>query len=107
MGLAKAMSWICELGYKHAIFEADAKIVVDAILAAKVDGFDFGSLVLTCRTFLHAELTFSLRFVRRQANVLAHAFARLSHSYASPQSWCSMPSYVNATFLSMCTTVDH
>lgn len=54
-GMLGTINWVRELGYKHVIFEADAKIIVNSILADRMDGSEFRNLVLACWSLLQAE----------------------------------------------------
>ncbi|XVE48588.1 hypothetical protein DITRI_Ditri01bG0013500 [Diplodiscus trichospermus] len=59
----------------------DAKYAVDTMYFSRVDVFEFDSIVRACRNVLHTENGFSMCYVRRRVNGVAHALARLSHSH--------------------------
>lgn len=68
-------------------FEVDAKVVSDAIKDNRLDISEFGSIIRASHQILQQEPMFLVKFIRRQANVVAHELAREALSYASPTSW--------------------
>ena len=60
----------------------------------KLDRSEYGSLIRECSSILSKEDGFNVHFVRRQANEIAHVFAKLSYSLASPMVWHEPPYHV-------------
>lgn len=84
--LLQGLHWALDLQLTNVIFELDAKLVVDAIHANVPDFSEFGSIIPECRKLLFNHPNFLVKFVRRQANVVAHSLARVATSYPSPMS---------------------
>ncbi|XVF85330.1 hypothetical protein PTKIN_Ptkin17bG0109100 [Pterospermum kingtungense] len=74
----------------------DAKVVVDAIRNGGEDDTEFGLLIRECRSCLDKEEFFSLCFVKRQVNQVAHTLARASRFYTSPYVSFEAPSCLGA-----------
>ncbi|XVF49851.1 hypothetical protein PTKIN_Ptkin04bG0049500 [Pterospermum kingtungense] len=104
MGILKALSWVHGRDYRRVMFEFDAKGVVEAIGANKVDSSEFGVIVGECRRFLQMEAGFSLHFVKSRANGMAHVFVMQSQFYASSVKWLSLPAFVDLSLLNVCNS---
>jgi len=66
-------------------FELDSKTVVDSLYGNKCGASNFSAMINDCRRLLASDLeTSDVRFIQRQANEVAHSFARvaLRHSFA-------------------------
>jgi hypothetical protein len=63
-------------GISHVIFEIDSKNVVDAIYIVQLDIFEFSSLICNIRNILSLNSNFKVKFIKRQANMVAHKLAR-------------------------------
>ncbi|KAL8543828.1 hypothetical protein ACS0TY_004396 [Phlomoides rotata] len=61
--------------------------VVDAVKKECSDDSAFGDYARRCRLILGSQPGFSVHFVHRNANVVAHCLARTSHSFTSPFVW--------------------
>eukprot|EP00257_Ricinus_communis_P027818 XP_025015232.1 uncharacterized protein LOC112536661 [Ricinus communis] len=79
IGLREAVQWVLSLGRSNVIFEYDAKVVVDAVLSGAADLFEFGAVIADCRLLLQHGCNYSVQFIRKQANLVAHSLARASH----------------------------
>lgn len=78
MDFFEALSWVKDLGLENVVIEGDSKIVADRfslILWGSVD-----------RRILRQNPTYSVNFVRRNANKMTHAFVRASRNFGS--SYC-------------------
>lgn len=104
MGLLEALSWIQGLGHKKVQFDMDAKIVVDAIHSTKDNASEFDSIVKQYKYIIHQKSYYSMSFVNRGANAIAHVLARESRSHASP-SICFNPLNYIDIFLVNCNAV--
>ncbi|XVF80380.1 hypothetical protein PTKIN_Ptkin15bG0065400 [Pterospermum kingtungense] len=91
MCVREALSWVKNQGFHLVCFETDAKYVVDAIHWEQQDYSKYGSLIYECKSLLKNDVSFSIHFVRRQANEIAHTLAKLSCSLASPALWREPP----------------
>ncbi|XP_073015730.1 uncharacterized protein [Primulina eburnea] len=95
MGLREALSWIREMKFNQVIFEMDAQIIVKAVNSTKVDESEFGAIIEDCRSILKQEPSFSVIFISRLANGVAHALAKESRTYANPCHWSSPPNHIS------------
>ncbi|KAK6151805.1 hypothetical protein DH2020_014440 [Rehmannia glutinosa] len=91
MGVREALSWIYGLGIQQVVVETDAKYVVDGLSSLEKGMTEYDSILQECRVLLHSEPAFSVDFVRRSANKVAHELAKESFSFDSPSVWSSPP----------------
>lgn len=75
MGFVEALSLVKRLSLDKVIIKGDAKIVVDAINSSSTFNSSFGDYIEKCKEILRDSPNFSVVFVRRNANYVAHAFA--------------------------------
>lgn len=72
---------IHELGFDFVDFEMDAKCVVDNMINQQSNDYDLDAITLKCNCLLTLFFRNShVKFVRRQANKVAHALARVTLS---------------------------
>jgi ribonuclease HI len=62
-------------GISHVVVETDSKSLVDAIHHLHVGSSEFSLLVCQIKNVLFANPNFMVRFVKRQANIVAHTLA--------------------------------
>ncbi|CAN1237192.1 hypothetical protein LINGRAPRIM_LOCUS1835 [Linum grandiflorum] len=72
----EGITWAGELRYSQAIIETDCQLVHKAIVGVAADIIEFGCLVAECKTKLLSKPGFSVGFVKRDGNGVAHAIAR-------------------------------
>lgn len=60
------------------IFELDCKTIVDRISSNHHDCSEFETIIANCRHILYQFPHFRVEFVKRQANVVAQALARVA-----------------------------
>jgi len=91
IGLLYAMHWVKDLNLVNMDFETDSKVVAESIY--KGEGVsDFMAIIHKCRHLLMTDLANSdVRFIRRQANSVAHSLARETLNYASFQYHLNIP----------------
>ena len=83
------------MGYQKVVYELGIKIVIDVVHSVAYDDvFEFGFIIQSCIHVLDQEQNYVICYVRRQANALAYALARASHSFASPTIWYQPPSFI-------------
>ncbi|MCH95758.1 cytochrome P450, partial [Trifolium medium] len=76
MGLLSALKWVDELQLRDVDFEMDCKRVVDCLYSGRTYNSDFGDILRDCRNVLATNLVNShVKFIRRQANEVAHRLA--------------------------------
>lgn len=48
---------------------------------------EFRSLVQICKAFMNANQSYKVYFIKRKANIVTHTLAMTSRSYANPQTF--------------------
>jgi len=77
LGLHSALQWLSDMQMDGVDFETNLKLTSDAFLSTRNDTSEFGSIISSCRLLFSSFFSnFRVEFVRRQANAVAHAFAR-------------------------------
>ncbi|XP_058778870.1 uncharacterized protein LOC131652897 [Vicia villosa] len=95
LGLFKTLKWVHELGFDNMDFELDAKRVVDNVTNPKPNDSDFGAITGECNRLMALLFRNShVKFVRRQANEVAHALARVAPSFASFHNFLEIPTCI-------------
>ncbi|EEF30102.1 conserved hypothetical protein [Ricinus communis] len=94
MRLREALSWIRGKWYQRVIFELDCQQIVHAVtnFLASVD--EFGSLIRECAELLAENNSYSVIFVKRQANEIAYMLARAPHSHAGLRVCFEPPTFI-------------
>jgi len=73
-------------------FETDSKLTADAFLSTMNDLSKLGCIISSCRSLFSTFFSNSrVEFVRRQANMVAHALGREAMSLASPAVYFEIP----------------
>ena len=80
-----------QLGFQNVRMETDVKYVAMSLSRKKQDRYEYGSIIREHSSILSNEDGYSVHFVRRQANEIAHVLAKLSSSLASPMVWYEPP----------------
>jgi ribonuclease HI len=83
MALLEAMKTMEQHGFSHVIYETDSKNVVDAIHNLRMGISEFSSIICNIRNVLALNPNFVVKFVKRQANMVAHTLARAAIVWAS------------------------
>jgi ribonuclease HI len=91
IAIKEAMSELMQRGLSCVIFESDSKIVVDAISSRHVGISEFSVLISDIKSLLEANPNFEVKFVKRQANMVAHSLARAAYSMTSRSVFESIP----------------
>ncbi|GAU33973.1 hypothetical protein TSUD_61040 [Trifolium subterraneum] len=64
-------------------FESDSKVLIEAIHMKRRGNSEFLSIVHDILSLMSSFINFKVKFVRRQANLVAHTLARATNSWAS------------------------
>ncbi|XP_073300593.1 uncharacterized protein [Primulina huaijiensis] len=91
IGLLEALSWIRNMDYSNVMFEVDAQTLHLAMRGNVNDNMEFGGIMESCRDIVASKPGFSVHFVRKQANEIAHMLAKYSRFYDSPFVWVETP----------------
>ena len=90
-GLLSALQWVKELNLENMDFETDSKVVTYSIYG-KGDVSDFMAIINDCKHLLGTDLTNSdVKFIRRQANGVAHSLAKEAPYNASFHIYHNIP----------------
>jgi len=95
LSLLEALTFPDNQGMEFVIFESDCKLVVDTIISTSTPSNEFGDIIYRCKTLLASHNNYSVFYVRRQANRVAHNIARASLSHPSPYLFFDVPDYVS------------
>ncbi|GAU35307.1 hypothetical protein TSUD_389320 [Trifolium subterraneum] len=81
--LLLAMEEARHRGLDRVQFESDSKVLVEAIHMKRRGNSEFLSIVHDIISFMSSFLNFEVKFVRRQANSVAHTLAMAANSWSS------------------------
>jgi ribonuclease HI len=91
IALLNSMRDMVQRGVSHAIFESDSKSLVDAINHIHAGVSDFSIIVQQINNVLSLNPNFMVRFIKRQANIVAHTLARAAISWPRRCNLDSLP----------------
>ncbi|KAK2390980.1 hypothetical protein QL285_064484 [Trifolium repens] len=91
MALVEAMEEVIRRGLPFVIFESDSKIVVEAISSRQTGVSEFSLLISHIQSLLSLNHYFEVKYVRRQANTVAHYLARAAFSMSRRRVFDSVP----------------
>jgi ribonuclease HI len=94
LGLLEAIKLAAARGYHSVTFESDCRFVVDAVNTTQVPQNEVGDIISSCQELLSFHSHFYVKYVRRQANEVAHSIARASLSHPRPYIFNDVPSYL-------------
>jgi ribonuclease HI len=83
IAILEAMKVITQKGISNVIFETDSKSTVDAIHALRGGNSEFCSFICHIQNALSCNQNFLVKFIKRQANMVAHTLARAAIAWAS------------------------
>jgi ribonuclease HI len=98
MALLEAMEEAIHRGFSPIIFESDSKLVVDAISTRQSGVSEFSILITRIQSMLRSNNYFEVKYVKRQANKVAHHLARAAFSLSSRRIFDLVPPCI-ATYL--------
>ncbi|GAU45937.1 hypothetical protein TSUD_238390 [Trifolium subterraneum] len=92
--LLLAMEEARHRGLDRVQFESDLKVLIEAIHMKRRGNSKFLSIVPDILSLMSSFINFEVKFVRRQANLVAHTLARAANSWASFHRFESIPFYI-------------
>jgi len=99
LGLLSTMYWVRDLQLGGVDFELDSKTVVGSLYGSKSGVSNFSAVINDCRRLLASDLvTSDVRF-RRQANEVAHSFARVALRHVSFHIHIRIPSCISTIIM--------
>ncbi|GAU42623.1 hypothetical protein TSUD_238160 [Trifolium subterraneum] len=81
--LLLAMEEARHRGLDRVQFESDSKVLIEAIHMKRRGNSEFLSIVHDILSFMSSFSNFEVKFIRRQANSVAHSLARAANSWSS------------------------
>ncbi|CAJ2634618.1 unnamed protein product [Trifolium pratense] len=94
IALLEALKVLEQRGISHVIFETDSKSVVDAIHNLRSGSSEFSSIICLIKNTLLCNPNFKVKFIKRQANMVAHTLARAAISWSSRCTFESIPTCI-------------
>jgi ribonuclease HI len=91
IALIEALRAMDQRGISHVIIESDSKSVVDAICHFRGGGSEFSYLISHINNILLSNTNFVVKFIKRQANMVAHTLARAAISWSRRCTFDSLP----------------
>jgi ribonuclease HI len=98
LAIIEAMEVVIDRGFPFVIFESDSKLVVDAISSRQTGVSEFSILISHIQSLLRRNNYFEVKYVKRQANKVAHSLARAAFSMSRRRIFDSIPPCI-ATYL--------
>ncbi|WJX78361.1 hypothetical protein P8452_61592 [Trifolium repens] len=99
MALIEAMEEVLHMGLSFVIFESDSKLVVDAISSRQAGVSDFSILISHIQSLISNNNYFEVKYVKRQANRVAHSLARAALSMSSRRVFDSVPPCIDSILI--------
>nr|KYP31420.1 hypothetical protein KK1_048281 [Cajanus cajan] len=81
--MLEAIQYLIHSPYDNVCVETDCKQVADHLNSPQVLHSEYGIIINQCRSLLRSHQNLQVRFIRRQANRVAHTLARVARSSAS------------------------
>jgi len=98
--LLLTLRWVRDHQLGIVEFEIYSKIVVDSLYGSKCGVSNYSPMINGCRRLLAYDLvTFDVRFIRRQANKVAHSLARMALCHVSFRIYIKIPSFISTIII--------
>jgi ribonuclease HI len=91
LALIEALRVLEQRGITHVVIEMDSKTVVDAIYHLRNGYFEFSLIISQINNILRCNPNFEVKFIKRQANMVAHTLARAAISWSRRCIFESLP----------------
>jgi ribonuclease HI len=98
MALLHALKEMEQIGLSQVIFETDSKSVVDAIQHYRGGNSEFSSIIGHIHNVLLLNPNFMVKFIKRQANMVAHTLARVAISWSRRYIVNTLPACIATPF---------
>ncbi|KAK2379054.1 hypothetical protein QL285_066894 [Trifolium repens] len=89
------MKELQQRGFNDVIFGIDAQKIVYAIRHRNTGVSEFSSIINKIKCMVSLNLGFELKFIRRQANMIAHTIAKAVILWSHRHIFDSIPSCIN------------
>ncbi|XP_058771922.1 uncharacterized protein LOC131645266 [Vicia villosa] len=82
IALKEVIQGAINLHLQHIIFESDSQIVVQATKDPSLGNSEFSLIINSIRNLLSSRNDFEVKFVKRQANCVAHSLAKAANFWS-------------------------
>ena len=100
VAIYESLKWVEDLCVTEVAIESDSLLGVTAVNKDFLNYMELGTLVQQCKDLLRNRGDISVKFIRKQANKVAHELAKISCVSNSYVVISSPPSYLLETILS-------
>lgn len=80
MTLREALQGVISLQLNNVTFESDSQLVVQVIHSKYLGRSEFSLIILSIKSLLHLFSNFEVKFIKRQADSVAHTLAKVVNS---------------------------
>ncbi|XP_058774507.1 uncharacterized protein LOC131648802 [Vicia villosa] len=94
LALKEAMQHAISLNMECVIFESDSQVVVQAVNSNATGCSELSFIFLSIKRMLVSFPNFGVKFVKRQANVVAHSLTKAANSWSRRSSLSIIPSCI-------------
>ncbi|CAJ2639496.1 unnamed protein product [Trifolium pratense] len=95
VALLEAIKLAVQRGYDRVVFESDSQTLVNSIYAARhIEISEFSMIIHKIKSVLVVFPNFEVKFIRRQADSVAHTLARAANYWASHRFFEFIPSCI-------------
>ncbi|XP_045809903.1 uncharacterized protein LOC123904263 [Trifolium pratense] len=91
LALLDAMQSVILMNVEHIVFESDSEIVVDGVHTRYGGNSEFSMLISSIKSLLTLHSNFEVKFIKRQANSVAHLLAKAANSWPRRCGFYSLP----------------
>jgi ribonuclease HI len=99
LALLHALKEMEQRGLTQVIFETDSKSVVDAIQHIRGGNSEFSAIICNINNVLLRNPNFVVKFIKRQANMVAHTLARAAISWSRRYIVDSLPPCITSLLI--------
>lgn len=82
LALKEAIHEAIDLHLENVIFESDSQRAIQAIHSNHTGGSEFNFIIKSIKTLLHVSPNFEVKFIKHQANSIAHSLRREANSWS-------------------------
>jgi ribonuclease HI len=97
LALREAIQAATHLNLENIIFECDSQTVVKAIHAQSGGNSEFSIIIASIKSLLNLHSNFEVKFVKRQANSVAHLLAKAANSWSRRNVFHTIPLCIENT----------
>jgi ribonuclease HI len=99
LALLEGMQAATSQNLETVIFECDSQSVVNAVHAQSGGNSEFSIIISSIKNLLNLHSNFEVKFVRRQANLVAHLLAKAANSWSRRNVFYTIPHCIENTLL--------